>query len=125
MAKNKKTKFTKQQTFNKIISGLVKQGRAAYDPDKGCQYLTADGDKCAAGQLIPKGKYKSSMEGKNLYSNDIRRLFKSFGHNTELVMECQVAHDNVEPGEPFSSVIGGLIEVGAEFGLRIPKSLLL
>jgi hypothetical protein len=131
---SKAKKFTKQQTFDKVIKGLLKQGQLAYnETEDQCQYLTPSGAKCAAGQLIPSSKYKTSLEGEGVYKfgsysllSDAGKLIQGLGHSAALVRDCQGAHDSaarVVTPHAFSFAIGDLIEVGVRAGLRIPKEL--
>lgn len=54
--------LNKQEVFDKIITGLRRQGKQSKDGFF-CAYRSADGCKCAVGQLIPDEAYHPMMEG--------------------------------------------------------------
>lgn len=45
--------MTNQEIFDKVVRHLVAQGKPAFE-DESCKYLTASGEKCAAGCLLPE-----------------------------------------------------------------------
>ena len=92
----------KQETFNRVIGGLLKQGCQSKDVYDQCMYRTADGRKCAAGMLIPDADYSPELEGIGVdcspdSDNPISVLLERDGHNLELVKQLQIIHDNTDP----------------------------
>lgn len=69
---NQTQKMTAQETFDKIVSGVIAQGRPAIINVNGtfrCRYRAGaieNGErivlKCAVGQIIPDAEYNSDME---------------------------------------------------------------
>ena len=85
--------FTNQQTFTLVRNHLLKQGKKALDDRCNCCYLT-NGLKCAAGCLIPEGKYDPSFERREVPKVMIENGFSDwFGHNARLVSLLQYIHD--------------------------------
>lgn len=91
---------TLQETFDKVVNGLRKQGKKAGKPCQSanngfsCMYLDKDGNKCAAGQLIPPEKYDPSFEGTLVFYAPLRKVLSDEGHDLELVSRLQRIHDN-------------------------------
>jgi hypothetical protein len=56
---------TKQETFDTVVRHLKKQGKPAIQCGS-CRYRTVDGLMCAAGVLIPEGRYRANLEGCSL-----------------------------------------------------------
>ena len=97
--------MTKQEIFDTVLHALRKQGRASVKthPEDGiptdmCVYRAANGDKCAAGHLIPDDLYDPKMEDKTFIY-----VSKSFGTGCALGMDSsdvefvgllQNAHDD-------------------------------
>jgi hypothetical protein len=89
-----KKQLTKQETFDKVATHLLTQGRKAMD-QTGCVYLAADCSMCAAGCLIPKRRYRKGLEGTACQpDNAPGRLIASLGHDLPLVQELQEIHDH-------------------------------
>lgn len=88
--------MTNQEFFDKTLTHLRKQGRAAVDGKGGCFYRAGDGATCAIGCHIPDEMYRSNFEDKDidflLRTNvAIRSLFD--GVKPGLMGDCQDAHD--------------------------------
>lgn len=113
---SKHVKFTKQQTFDVIIEGLAKQGwrRATTVFSSGadsCRYLTPEGLRCAAGQLVKPDRYDplldrdmgSIPEGNDELVERYASLLLATGladHDLEFVHEAQVIHDTIKAKGP-------------------------
>jgi hypothetical protein len=55
---------TRQEAFDVMVSGLIKQGKPSYDiQTMGCMYDNGAGQKCAVGMLIPDEVYSPTLEG--------------------------------------------------------------
>lgn len=113
-----KKHFTLQQTFDKVVAHLRKQGCKSVRSQGNkniltvslvCQYRFEAGKhqkvlKCAAGCLIPKSLYKTSFEGIGIYYNGhepsiLNVLISNLGHNTNLVCDLQGIHDGYDVHE--------------------------
>ena len=96
--------MTKQEIFDTVLHALRKQGRASVRrlsdglPTDRCVYRAANGDKCAAGHLIPDDLYDPKMEDKSFTG-----VSESFGtgcalgmdsSDVEFVRLLQIAHDD-------------------------------
>lgn len=90
-------KFTKQQTFNKVVRHLRKQQKKAKCSSKflkgTCAYRTKSGLMCAAGCLIPDELYNKEFEGQGVGSEPLSILFENLGHDIDLVSYLQLVHD--------------------------------
>jgi hypothetical protein len=81
--------------FNLAVGGLIAQNEFSINLDDWqCCYLSENGSKCAAGHLIPDGKYKPEFEGKHAQA-----LFPEEGFVTDVKLlrfltELQQAHDS-------------------------------
>lgn len=98
----------KQETFDTVVAHLRKQKRQAKNSEAGqmCQYLAANGDKCAVGCLIPEDRYSEDLEGEVVHgglSDDPNRntritiLMHKLGHDLGLCKDLQAAHDHLSP----------------------------
>lgn len=86
--------FTKQQTFDIVAKHLLTQGRRATNLDGHiCMYRAPNGDKCAAGCLIPDEQYVLSLEGQTVYGHTMYDLLRDLGHDITLVKVLQRVHD--------------------------------
>jgi hypothetical protein len=89
-----------QEVFDTVAEHLMKQGRRAFDDNRGeCRYRAPNGDMCAVGCLIPDSLYNEyEMEGENASemiesSPELRSLFdKDISLN--LIDGLQAAHDH-------------------------------
>lgn len=102
---------TKQETFDKTVAHLRKQGRRAIDPETGqCMYRAPDGCMCAAGCHIPDDRYDPCFEDQEIEvssDSELTRLMRELGHDIELLVDLRNVHDNRsvrEWEEEFSSV---------------------
>ncbi len=60
---------------------------------KACLYRGPNGTMCAAGVLIPDGKYTTEMEGKTVQSDLLLPLFQSLEIDVVLLSDMQTIHD--------------------------------
>lgn len=85
--------MTRQETFDKAVRGVIEQGRPSVSGGT-CMYRGANGRKCAAGHLIPDGKYEPEMDSGSLDARPcVRELLASAGHDVKFVRELQGVHD--------------------------------
>lgn len=75
--------ITLQKTFDKVTSGLLKQGRPSISHQL-CRYRAGD-KACAIGQLIPDSKYTVKVETTSLNDNGVADPGKT--HVKELLSE--------------------------------------
>jgi hypothetical protein len=96
--------FTKQETFDKVATHLLTQGRKAMS-GADCCYLAPDGAKCAAGCLIPKRRYRKAFEGVAVRAHNVQgKLIVELGHDLPLVNALQLIHDYSLPVERFQKL---------------------
>ena len=93
-----------QRQFDYAVRQIVKQGRPAYRPKKGCAYRMKNGDttlKCAVGWLIPDAYFKKHPE--HIFDKVVKELntsaysyprMKPFAHNWNILESLQYAHDD-------------------------------
>jgi hypothetical protein len=94
--------MAKQEIFNRVVTHLFAQGKAAIDAKGTCSYRAPDGCKCAVGCLLPDEHYRPSMEGEITDSNYVRAPLMAAGlidslhdsdSNIQLLRQLQRAHD--------------------------------
>jgi hypothetical protein len=99
---------TVQETFDTVITAIVKQGKPSMIIDDSnnmaCRYRGPDGLKCAAGHLIPDDEYSLKMEGCSVSSTVTAKILTKNGHNIPVVSELQRCHDDNADNEDFVSV---------------------
>lgn len=117
---------SKQATFNRVARHLLNQGCRAKQ-NRRCRLLDSHGNKCAAGCLIAKKDYVSSMEYNSsvlvldttkvysVSSNIITSYLAYKGHNLKLVLDLQRLHDNTHP----NGWARGLKEIAKRHGLKL------
>ena len=93
-----------QRQFDYAVRQIVKQGRPAYWPKKGCAYRMKKGDttlKCAVGWLIPDAYFKKRPE--HVFDKVVKELdpsvysyprMKPFARNRNILESLQYAHDD-------------------------------
>lgn len=91
--------MSKQETFDRVVGFLVKQGKKSYNPESApasptCMYRSPTGMKCAVGVLIPDKKYKPEIEGKYVGAKEVLELVpQRHARNRSLLIDLQDAHD--------------------------------
>jgi len=88
-------KYTKQETFDTVVSWLRVQGRQAISFTGEMAMRGIGGTRCAVGVLIPDNLYNSGWEGN--WSNDHVRLMEDLGHDPGLCLHLMQAHDGYDP----------------------------
>lgn len=100
--------YTHQETFDIVARALAAQGRKSHGVQGGlprCLYRAEDGCKCAAGHLIPNGRYTEAMEGRAVVvgADDEATIageaVVAEGHDLLLTAELQIAHDAPPSGD--------------------------
>ena len=109
---------TKQETYDRIVAHLRKQGERCTDQVHGkCLYRGPNGTACAAGCLLEDEDYQPAFENLGLVDmdgyNNLDRLeeppqniltiigmkLANRGHSVKLAKDMQRAHDNCLPSE--------------------------
>lgn len=104
--------FKSNQTLlNQAVRGIFKQRKQAIIQSIGCSYKNEEGDRCAVGQLIPKKKYKETMEGlppedalvlSGIISEDDRYAKESFLGDLQFAHDvCGQSYDKPARGKKF------------------------
>lgn len=92
--------MTNQEIFDLSTRGIIAQGGPAFvlkDGTAFCMYRTAEGHKCAAGQLLPDDEYTIAMENRTPSANStFRPLLTTDGG---LLSRLQAAHDAAAAAE--------------------------
>ncbi len=86
--------MTKQETFDKVVNHLRKQGRRA-TRGPSCAYRSLDGAMCAAGCLIPDSKYRPDMEFNTCEKRVVSIVLVEEGHDVAFVKKLQGIHDRL------------------------------
>jgi len=122
-----------QRQFDYAVRQIVKQGRPAYRPKKGCAYRMKKGDttlKCAVGWLIPDAYFKKRPE--HVFDHIVKELnpsvysyprMKPFAHNWNILESLQHAHDDAaeETGSGSAFTAAFLLnaqQVAKDYGLK-------
>ena len=91
--------MTKQETFDTVVEKLRAQGKKSHN-GLYCVYRGPNGDRCAAGHLIPDHVYCREMEGLSVMDVvpdikvDMPALISGLGYDLQLVSDLQVVHDS-------------------------------
>jgi len=68
-----------QDAFDYVVSNLIAQGRGSFDmiesSNVSCRYRDSNGNKCAAGWLIPDNQYSEGFEGDAAFCTLIKTQF--------------------------------------------------
>ncbi len=114
--------YTKQQTFNKVVRHLRRQGVRSSDEGV-CLYRGPDDTKCAVGCLIPDELYSPRMEGCAANGFEMACFLVLLGHDVELCDNLQSAHDFYMSGGCFEEQgLEWALECIAErHGLKVPE----
>lgn len=115
-----------QQVFDFVVGRMLAQGcRSMFISCFGeeCAYHSSDGNKCAAGHLIPAEDYSEDWEGDGVSIdllpkelNAVSEYFKDRGFNIRLISSLQSAHDGAE--DNFCAEFAAAArEIAARFGL--------
>ena len=122
-----------QRQFDYAVRQIVKQGRPAYRPKKGCAYRMKKGDttlKCAVGWLIPDAYFKKHPD--HVFDKILVELdpsaysyprMKPFSRNRNILDALQYAHDDaVEEAGPGPAFVAAFIlnarQVARDHGLK-------
>lgn len=122
-----------QRQFDYVVRQIVKQGRPAYRPKKGCAYRMKNGDttlKCAVGWLIPDAYFKKHPD--HVFDKILVELdpsaysyprMKPFARKRNILDALQYAHDDaVEEAGPGPAFVAAFIlnarQVALEHGLK-------
>ena len=122
----------KQEIFDSIVDGLIRQGKKSLDRFGDCAYRGVDGTRCAAGFLIDDAEYDSIIEtipwcetvDKNSDPEEIpgiehlAKIRERVGHK-EFVSELQFVHDGSEPVE----WVGRFRQIATKHNLELPSAL--
>lgn len=96
--------YSRQETFDIVVKHLLTQNRKC-SVDGSCLYRGPNGDRCAAGVLIPDDRYNYDMEnhsilnwcGKLMTDCIVSQLMVELGHDVMLVGRLQKVHDQNDP----------------------------
>lgn len=122
-AQNTAAKYTAQQVFDIVLTGLRAQGRASLSKDGNCMYRGDGGCKCAAGFLIPDSVYENSMETVSapLVISKTPALANLVEHS-RLIDALQYAHDSHLASHGINSWEGEMHEIARRYGLQYTRS---
>lgn len=89
----------KQKIFNKVASHLLTQGEKSLSNNGLCSYRGEEGKMCAIGCLIPKSRYKRTLEGKAAVLPVIKAIFPRNHMRAERLLgvflrDLQIIHDS-------------------------------
>lgn len=119
---------SKQETFDIVVTHLRKQGCKSENDDY-CLYRGPNGTMCAAGVLIPDGKYQEEFENQGIvewedsnYSQEsasvVGKLIIELGHDLYLVNKLQKIHDCI----PFGDWEEAFEELAKEHDLKYERA---
>jgi|SRR6516164_5055773 hypothetical protein len=106
-----------QEAFEIMSLHLLKQNEKSLSADgTSCRYRGESKMCCALGRLIKDEFYHESLEGNNIFNDDVLKALENSGVNTSnkhFLNEMQYTHDCLRPYEWLTK----LREVGKEFDL--------
>ena len=112
-----------QEIFDTVAKHLFKQGHQAittlWSGYSDCAYRTPNGDKCAAGAILPDEYYQSFMEGYSI-SHLVQMNFKLpewIIENLRLISDLQTIHDQADNWKFTQTMIIELKKVAKKFEL--------
>lgn len=114
--------MTNQEIFNIVWNHfIVEEGHPSVGNDGLCMYKGPNGERCAAGLLIPDEKYKPEMEGKSCNEEPVLQALP-FGASVSFIRELQLAHDDATlTGANFhKSIHTSLTRIARTHRLTIP-----
>ncbi len=89
-----------QDTFDKVVKGLLKQGEKALEADtRVCLLRGVNGTKCAVGLLIEDSAYHPSWEKISIWEGDLHEYLEEQGFDVSFLGKLQVIHDQSEVGD--------------------------
>jgi hypothetical protein len=110
--------MNEQEIFDTVVAHIFKQKHRAMG-NVGCVYRNADGEKCAAGCLIPDEYYKPEME--KIFIDAIPKgMLPSWfreGKNMSVIRSLQRVHDQIESWRSTADMLTILDLVGRNHGL--------
>lgn len=88
---------TDQIVYNKVKAHLLNQKVRCVSEQGNCRYRNAEGQKCAAGSLIPDYLYSPAMENRTWNSAVSQYPDLLTLGNPELIQQLQALHDRQDP----------------------------
>ena len=83
--------MTMQQTFDKVVTHLLTQGRRASSAKYGCAYRAGDNLSCAVGCLISDEAYTPELEGSNVGADIVREAMIASGLDLFDLVDIHIA----------------------------------
>ncbi len=112
--------MTNQDAFNIVWEHFVVKGNPPSRSELyGCAYRGENGERCAAGLLIPDEKYTPKMEGFTVYEGFVFDALPG-GLDVRFIGALQNAHDDADPKTFREDVRESLEGVASRYGLEIP-----
>lgn len=122
-AQNTAAKYTAQQVFDIVLTGLRAQGKASVDPDGDCMYRGIGGCKCAAGMLIPDDVYDPKME--TVSAPMVIGRYAALAHlypHSRLIDALQYAHDQHLNSKGINAWETEMRDIARRYGLQYTRS---
>ena len=127
---------SKQEILDLVAERLFETKKKSVLPDSDgdesqCQYLSPEGDKCAIGLLIPKGKYKKRFDLESVHPLEVLYHVgllpaKNDNEMRSFLGDLQRCHDTClsTEGEPFWKEFSDNVRVTCKrFKLEAPSNL--
>lgn len=113
-----------QQLFNLVVRHLLQQGARSERPVGLCAYRGDNGLSCAVGCLISDEHYSKDIEGRQVFSTQVRQALAASGVTLDattqrLLTDMQRLHDTIEARDWY----GVLQKLGLRYGLEMPNEL--
>lgn len=120
----------KQKIFNKVYRHLMQQGKQSLSDYGTRRVIRSTILARALGCLIDDTHYNKNLEGRNIYSIDVKRAFERSNPSVvldlqmiDLLIDLQNMHDN--PNFKIDGIdfwTEGLACIASEHGLKIPQT---
>jgi len=117
------TPTTNQEAYDLVKAHLTRPGarqavkkRPEHDAPM-CMYRTDDGNRCAAGAMIPDEQYKGSIEGISIEAlvRDMHKVALHPGVSLSLIQRLQGVHDRSENWDHETGEFVGINQYGYSF----------
>lgn len=114
-----------QETFDKIVTHLLKQNKQAKNSVGDCMYHTSDGLSCAVGCLIPEELYDKLIEDKIVdalvdIETPLGKFLQQF--DVDLLCDLQKVHDYADIDYKADTIresfVKGFHKVAVKYELR-------
>ena len=112
--------MTEQEIFNTAWDWFITQNKPRSVSRTMCLYRGPDGARCVAGLFIPDERYRGSLEGRNLYDQEVAEcLSEDAMPHRAFIRDLQHIHDDVAEGPHIAREL--FVEFAQKHQLEVPN----